>query len=163
MKNESHSPFLVCVLRAITTINERLDISTSHHYRKAQAPFWNQATHNKGRAIPVLSLVVCANRKDTQTQQREKIASKHRQTESSSQQEKSPRPSTDFWLKDNAFVPSSKMLSLLFHFFCSKRNRLFTYFVNERHCIKNLFIVIFFLAETACRVPPFGQGFDRKQ
>lgn len=73
------------------------------------------------------------------------------------------RPSADFWLKDNAFVPSSKMLSLLFHFFCSKRNRLLTYLGNERDCIKNLFIVIFFLAETACGVPPFGQHFDRKQ
>lgn len=74
-----------------------------------------------------------------------------------------PRPSADFWLKDNAFVPSSKMLSLLFHFFSSKRNRLLAYLGNERDCIKNLFIVIFFLAETACGVPPFGQHFDRKQ
>lgn len=37
---------------------------------------------------------------------------------------KIPHPCRDFWLKDNVFVPSSKMLSLLFDIFCSKRNRL---------------------------------------
>lgn len=77
----------------------------------------------QGRVAPLLSLMVSVNIKDMQAQQRKKSYQQYADTEVFIAV-KIPHPCRDFWLKDNVFVLSSKILSLLFDFFCSKRNRL---------------------------------------